>query len=434
MTHLDRLIPPLPLIPPMRLINPMRLILSIRLTLVIALMTWVCQSAAAQAPAQTAAIWQSQSTGTALAVRIHPPIPAGAAPVDAGAARPMQTVVYLANLRVPRIASVADEALIAEHRAVGRLVIEIDYAGHDASTAGGLVADLLKIRRDLSAGAFFADWPIDPARLFILPSGYRLLTDVRFATDGARTLAMDVLYPADPLSDARPVKVPALIEFSCDNANRMGNGSLVFCRDTLVESAALAGFVSAMADHPVAPPYKGIDDPMPEALHRARAAIDTLEGIALNVNHNGRIGAIGFSRGGPFAAMLAAQGHVGAALVHGNRYDYSSLIEGDPMLARFEKAWGPYADNRERWLIHGAVHHLTDSASPMYLNTSDAESAEYRDGLADLAEALKARSVEHVYRVDVDGRGHRVTTDPQTLAEIFAFFARHLTPATSPSR
>ena len=32
---------------------------------------------------------------------------------------------------------------------------------------------------------------------------------------------------------------------------------------------------------------------------------------------------------------------VQAALIHGCRYDYAKLDSDDPMLKRFEKAWGP---------------------------------------------------------------------------------------------
>ena len=62
----------------------------------------------------------------------------------------------------------------------------------------------------------------------------------------------------------------------------------------------------------------------------------------------------------------------------------------------------------------------------MFLNTSDAESPEYRHGLERFAALLKERNVEHVYQVDPDGRGHRVTTDPATLQKIYDFFHHHL--------
>jgi hypothetical protein len=263
--------------------------------------------------------------------------------------------------------------------------------------------------------------PANPDRLFILPEGYHLKQNVEFARDGDRVLAMDILYPSNP---RKPV--PVLMEITCDNVNRMGNGSLLYCRDTLLEGGALAGFAVAMVDHPVRPPYKGIDDPMPQSLDRMKAAVAKLRELSKELGTSEKIGAIGFSRGGPFAAMLAGQGDVQAALVHGNRYDYLDLLDTDPMLARFEKAWGKRDANRDRWAMHGASHYLTQRAAPMFLNTSDTESPEYRHGLERFAALLKERNIEHVYQVDRDGRGHRVTIDPATLQKIYDFFKKHL--------
>src|SRR2546423_1221876 len=100
-----------------------------------------------------------------------------------------------------------------------------------------------------------------------MPEGFRLKRDVEFARDGKRILAMDLMYPSKP---AKPV--PLLMEITCDNVNRMGSTSLLFCHDTLLEGGAIAGFAVAMVDHPVAPPYKGIDDPMPELIDRLKSA------------------------------------------------------------------------------------------------------------------------------------------------------------------
>ena len=62
----------------------------------------------------------------------------------------------------------------------------------------------------------------------------------------------------------------------------------------------------------------------------------------------------------------------------------------------------------------------------MFLNTSDAEEPAFREGLAVFAERLKETGVEHVFQLDADGRGHRVSTDPKTLSRIYAFFDKHL--------
>jgi len=62
----------------------------------------------------------------------------------------------------------------------------------------------------------------------------------------------------------------------------------------------------------------------------------------------------------------------------------------------------------------------------MFLNTSNTESKEYQFGLATFAAELDNLGVEHTYQVDADSRGHQVTTDPKTLAEIYTFFQKHL--------
>lgn len=337
-------------------------------------------------------------------------------------ARP--TIVYLKNLATERIGTEPDQSILKSHEYADEIVLVLDYAKHPNAKSPNLNADILKLRQDITddkGKRILKDFKVDPNRLFIIPEGFRLRQDVEFARDGKRILAMDIIYPTNP---SKPV--PLLMEITCDNQNRMGGGSLLFCRDTLLEGGALAGFAVAMVDHPVAPPYKGIDDPMPQCLERMQSAVKTIRSLAPKLKLNGKIGAMGFSRGGPFAAMLACTGDVDAALIHGNRYDYLNLRADDPMFARFEKAWGPRDVNRYAWDIHGAAHYLGKDSSPMFLNTSDTESVEYREGLAHFSYLLKQAGREQVYQVDNDGRGHRVTTDPNTLKSIYGFFDKHL--------
>ena len=101
-----------------------------------------------------------------------------------------------------------------------------------------------------------------------------------------------------------------------------------------------------------------------------------LRAMRLEIGTSDKIGAIGFSRGGPFAAILAGSGTVQAALIHGNRYDYLDLLPNDPMLPRFEKAWGKREENKDKWAEHGATNYLSKNPAPMFLNTSNAESGE----------------------------------------------------------
>ena len=369
-------------------------------------------SFACAAPVQ----WESATTGTTLKGEVIEP----ATPSD----KPLPTVVYLKNLSVPRLGQEPDESILGDLAKSGFLVLVVDYGHHAKAVSPNLNADVLKLRRDIAdekTKSLLADHNVDVNRLFILAEGFRLKRDVEFARDGKRVLAMDVMYPSKP---AKPV--PALMEITCDNKDRMGSGSLLFCRDTLLEGGEAAGFAVAMVDHPVPPPYKGLDDPMPQSVERVKAAAKVLRELSPELGTSAKIGAIGFSRGAPFAAILAGQGDVQAALVHGNRFDYLDLLPADPMLARFEKAWGKREDNREKWGAHGAVTYLTKNAAPMFLNTSVAESDDYREGLANFAKRLDEQGVEHVLQLDADGRGHRVSTDPKTLSAIYSFFHKHL--------
>ncbi len=361
---------------------------------------------------------QEPRASTAPTTRIAIHTPATSQPKEG-----WPTVAYLRGFPFERVGRDADDVIIARLVEQGVAVVEMDYAAVGVPR-GGVPKELLAIRAglaDVKHRSIATELKVDANRVYLLPAGYTLRRDVEFARDGDRVVAFDIAYPSSP---AAPV--PTLVEFTCDNVNRMGGYSLLFCRDTLLDGGAMRGFAVAMADHPVRPPYKGIDDPMPDSLDRAAAAIDVVRKLSGELPITRKVAAIGFSRGGPFAAMLAGRGDVDAALVHGNRYDYSRLAATDPMRARFEKAWGPFEQNRDRWLAHGAIAHLTEKCAPIYLNTSDAESAEYRAGLIQLRDALAERKVEHVYAEDADGRGHRVSLDESRLDDIYAFFTRLL--------
>jgi hypothetical protein len=349
------------------------------------------------------------------------------------------TVIYLKNLSISRLGTESDDAIIGDLLASGDLVVVLDYEKNPKAISPQIAADMLELRQEIGGKkkTLLTEYKVDVNHVFIFPEGFRLKRDVEFARDGSRVLGMDIEYPAKPMHP-----VSTLMEITCDNTNRMSCFSLLFCRDTLFDGGAAAGFAVAMIDHPVPPPYKGIDDPEPQCIYRLKAAVRTLRSLSAELDLNGQIGAMGFSRGGPMAALLAVTGdradlegagphldvssRVQAALIHGCRYDYAKLDSDDPMLKRFEKAWGTRDSDPEKWDAHGAAKYLTKDAAPMFLNTSDAESKEYRDQLALFDQELTSAGVEHVYQVDADGRGHHVSTDPKTLAAIYGFFHQHL--------
>lgn len=389
----------------------------------------VVMSSMACAAQETKVTWTSKVTGTELT-----------GTVKVASELPAPLVVYLANLHEAPPRQQVDDQYIEQLKRDGTNVLVLDYNQHPNAAGVKLCEDILKLRTDLTAKENRLILPsvaIDPARIFILPEGYCLLRDVEFARDGERILAMDIAYPANPKKT-----VPLLMEITCDNQNRMGTSSLLYCRDALLEGAMLNGFAAAMIDHPVRPPYKGLDDPMPQVIHRLKAGVRTARAQSGRCNLNGQIGVMGFSRGGPMAAILAVtngradlegdglhpgeSSEVQAALIHGNRYDYLDLLPDDPMVARFEKAWGLKNSNADKWAAHGAAFFLRENAAPMYLNTSNTESPEYRHGLETFASRLRAISSPHVYQLDDDNRGHRVTTDPAILQKIYDFFTQYL--------
>jgi len=243
--------------------------------------------------------WHSIVTGGEIAGAV-------VLPAATGSNQALATVVYLKNLSAPRVGQEPDETIIADLVKQGHLVLVLDYERHPRAIAPDMNADLLKLRRDIADAknkTLLTNFKIDVNHLFILPEGFRVKRDVEFARDGARVLAMDIMYPSKPRQP-----VPVLMEITCDNVNRMGSASLLFCHDTLLEGGQVAGFAAAMIDHPVPPPYKGIDDPMPQNVHRLKAAVRTLRAKGAELGFNGQIGAIGFSRGGPMAALLAVIG------------------------------------------------------------------------------------------------------------------------------
>lgn len=377
--------------------------------------------------------WNSPLTGSALSARVQ--TPAGDAPKSVV---PIAAVIYLKNLSLPRRGRDSDEQIVTDLLKRGHLVVEIDYARHAEAAGPALQSDVLALRKKIGQREFLSEYPIDLNHLFIVPEGFQIRRDLEFARDGQRVLAMDIMYPS---RSEKPVAT--LMEITCDNAHRMGNGSLVFCHDALLEGAMFAGFAAAMIDHPVRPPYKGLDDPMPELVYRLKAAVRTLRATGAELGLSGNIGAIGFSRGSNMAALLAVTGgqpelegngpHAGvssrvqAAMAHGGRFDFLNLRIDDPMLERFAKAWGPRESNIDCWAGHGALHYLRGGdAAPMYLNTSNTESPEFRQQLALLAARLKDAKVQVEYSEDADGRGHSITTDPRKLTEVYQFFAKHL--------
>jgi hypothetical protein len=266
---------------------------------------------------------------------------------------------------------------------------------------------------------------IDPAHVFIVPSGSRLLRDVVYYRDADRTLAMDIIYPSHPVKP-----VGAVIEFSCDNVNRMGSGSLVSCSDSMLDAEATEGLAVAMADHPVKAPYKGIDL-MPDCAWKIKAAVRTLRIEGSKLGLNGKIAPVGFSRGSGMALMLVTtkgmeefEGHgentnapsdVQGAVVMSGRFSYLDLLEKDHMLPRYAAAWGDRTNHLDTWRRAGAVDYLSGPTLPLFLTINCSEDADAQHQMALLRKRLADFGSDEIFMMDREPRGHKVTLVPDLL-------------------
>jgi acetyl esterase/lipase len=401
-----------------------------RLLQVLALLLLFAEGAGADAPVELTHTWQSPATGGRVDVRIRETD----TPLSGAASLPV--VLYLVNLAAARVGTESDEAIVRDLLAEGFLVVEVDYALHPRANTPWIQTDLVRLRQDIREKHLLADRRVDAARIFIVPSGCRLRRDVVFFREEFRVLAMDVVYPSKP---ARPVG--AVLEFSCDNADRMGNLSLTFCTDALLPAAAIEGHAAAMSDHPVAAPYKGLD-PMPESAWKAKAAVRTLRAVAPELGLNGRIVTAGFSRGSGMALLTAttagrldfeARGEhvdqdddVQGAVVLSGRFTYLDLLPEDKMIARYEKAWGSRETSLETWRLHGALDHLTAPTVPLFLSINATESPDALHQMNILRRRLTELESPFTYRPEMEPRGHRMPLAPEVLEQLRAYLRERL--------
>lgn len=374
--------------------------------------------------------WASLATGGPVSLSILEPTakPATATP---------PVVFYLENLAAPRVGTDSDAIIVADLRAAGNLVVTLDYAHHPLARWPHLNTDLIQLREQLQKKTLLAGRTLDAAHIFILPSGHRLKRDVVFYREANRTLAMDVIYPSHP---AKPVG--AVLEFSCDNENRMGNFSLNFCTDTLLEGSATEGFAVAMADHPVAAPYKGFDA-MPDCAWKIHAAVRTLRAEGAALGFNGRIVPVGFSRGSGMALMLVTTGGrpefegrgeaakassaVQGAVVLSGRFTYLDLLPDDHMIPRYIRTWGERAAHLDTWRTHGALDYLKAPAPvPLFLSINRTESPDALHQMDVLRHRLAELRSPFEYQIEEQPRGHRVPVDTALLDAINAYLHRQL--------
>jgi len=350
--------------------------------------------------------------------------------------QPSPLVVYLENLAVPRVGTDPDDAIIHDFLAAGYLIVTLDYAHYPDARVPLINRDLGELRNQVLHKTFLPGIEIDPTHVFLVPSGSRLLRDVVFYRDPDRTLAMDVIYPSHP---AQPVG--AVIEFSCDNVNRMGDGSLSICSDTILDAEATEGFAVAMADHPVKAPYKGLD-PMPECAWKIKAAVRTLRTTGAKLAFNGKIVPVGFSRGSGMALMLVTtmgmpefEGHgenpnlksdVQGAVVMSGRFSYLDLLPNDHMLPRYAAAWGDRTNHLDVWRREGAADYLTGRTLPLFLTINCSEDADAQHQMAVLRKRLADFGSDEIFMMDPVPRGHKVTLVPDILGALNSYLKSRL--------
>lgn len=342
-----------------------------------------------------------------------------------------KTAIVLSNLNSGPVAG-AGEAR-AQLINNGFRVVEIDYEFLPEVAFPNVCKDIRKIRSDILEGAFLPDLHLDQSRVFIIPEGYVIDENVLYYRDENRDLFLDICYPVlvGPSSS-----VPSILEFSCDNRDRMGNYSLVACRDTVLEGMAFAGFATAMADHPVAAPYKGLDA-MPESGYKVKSAVGTLRERGRELGLSNEIGVFGFSRGSGMALLLAAERSEGtlwegqdrsiqAAVVLSGRFTYLDLLETDHMLPRYEKAWGFFSDAPDVWRKHGALDYLDTPTLPLFLSINSGEGPDAQHQMRVLRERLSSLGSEYEYWEDGDGEGHKVPISPVILEGVRRYFDSQL--------
>lgn len=371
--------------------------------------------------AASSATWVSEAVGAPLPSELLAPT----APVLAEAP---PLIVYLKNLASRRVGTESDEQILASLRAEGFLVLCLDYQGHPKACFPHLNRDIAALRAQLQRRSLIPGWNLNTSRAFIIPAGHRVAQSLVYAREEGRTLALDLIYPSQPRDP-----VGTILEFSCDNAQRMGNYSLHVCSDTLLEGLAAEGFAVAMADHPVAAPYKG-HDPMPDSARKIKAAVRLLRRETLKHGGNGRIVPVGFSRGSGMALMLVTtaglpdfdgygvveQGDstVDGAVVLSGRFTYLDLLPNDRMLPRYQQWWGARGENEERWKAHGALDYLNRPTVPLFLSINATEGPDALHQMEVLRNRLSALGSSFRFMQEETPRGHKVPLDPQILEAI----------------
>lgn len=305
--------------------------------------------------------------------------------------------------------------------------------------------DILEIRRQVLFGEYESTYLIDQTALFIVPSGHRVKRDVLYKSTG-RTRGIDIIYPANPGFPSA-----AIMAFSTDNKDRMGNFALFATRDTLFEGLATEGYAVAMADHPVALGYEGIDR-MPDSAQNVKAAVRTLRAQSEELGLSRKIGVMGFSRGSGMALMAITtmetdefdgffenpdvDASVQAGLIMSGRFTYIDLLPTDDNLGKYTQYWGEFETNFDKWKAQGALDYLeSDPGFPIFLELNsgeavdDGEKSDAMHQMDVIQQRLDDLGADYTFVLEEDEAGHKMPIDPDVLMQITAYFESLLVPS-----
>lgn len=420
----------------------------------------------------SAATWTSSATGTTITATVTEPVPAVATP---------PLIVYLKNLTCERIGQEADATILADFKANGYRVVELDYASHAKATAPFLNADVLKIRSEIGSGAFPGSAGLNARKnqCYILCEGYRLMRNVpyylndRTVYNGAETsnveLHMDIAYPSQPSRG-----IPIVLEYSCSNSfngnadDRMHiSNAFTGINDTILEGAPGAGIAWAMADHPKFQDwglpksngynFSGFETNSDKDFNinydtskKVRSSIRVLREVGAALGLSGNIAIHGFSRGATAGSLAVGDlavpaidsagystslsGRAQSVLLGSGIYDYThsgGTATGDPagkevdIYSRFVTAWGAISSPPPLiWQVQGAPYYIATSASAPVFFSYNTDDGTYYPYQAQLLEA-KLQSLGVPYQKVTGSGGHKVTTNPTTLTAIYNFFKTH---------
>lgn len=396
------------------------------------------------------------------------------------------TVVYLENLGFTKIGRNSNAADVACLLSQGYRVIELNYANNVNAVTPKINADIIAINDSIAAGSFCGYNNCSRYQSYVLFEGYRISRNVPYFRDdptvyntpaqytSGDTLHMDIIYPANA-----SVKVPVVLSFSYSNsfaaydskqgiltdANKEQRLNLAYTlagfNDSFLEGAPANGIAWAIADHPKycpwgkGKPVNGANDTYksyetnPDAAQKVKSAIRTLRVMSEELGLSGKIGIFGFSRGSTAGSMaigdrtvslfenagfnIGVSDDVQAAALGPGVFDYTQIYnasgDGDSNLeTRCSWAWGPLADNYDRWQTMGSAYLVQSSATApvlFFYNTDD--ELYYQDQIVHLKAKLDSLDVPTSMLVNY-GTGHAVPQTNASLTRLYNFFKQYLAP------